>query len=124
MVYKVLADLVVLIHLAFILFAVLGGILTIWWRRMIWVHVPVVVWAVAIVFAGWICPLTPLENWLRNHGGGTAYASGFVEHYLLPILYPTGLTRGVQFALGVFVVAVNLGIYWYIFHSRYRGQPK
>ncbi|HIC92085.1 MAG TPA: DUF2784 domain-containing protein [Syntrophaceae bacterium] len=112
---RFLADIIVVFHFAFILFAVLGGILSIWWRKIIWLHVPVALWAALMEFAGWICPLTPLENWLRVKGGGAGYSGGFVEHYILPILYPAGLTREIQVVLGAFVIAVNLLIYWYVF---------
>ncbi len=95
--YYVLADLVVLIHFSFVLFAVLGALLVIWWRKVLWLHLPAVVWAVWIEFSGKICPLTPLENWLRIRGGGSGYGGDFVGHYLMPILYPSGLTQKVQF---------------------------
>jgi hypothetical protein len=100
-----------MVHLAFVLFAVLGGFLVVRWKRCAWVHVPAFLWAAFIEFAGWVCPLTPLENWLRNRGGAMAYQAGFIEQYILPILYPATLTRHVQIALGLFVIAVNLGIY-------------
>jgi len=113
MLYRVLADIVVMTHLAFILFAVLGGFLVLKWKRWAWLHVPAVVWAALISFAGWICPLTPLEIWLRERGGAIAYRSGFIEHYILPIVYPPTdvLTRPVQIVLGVLVLGINLGIY-------------
>jgi hypothetical protein len=119
--YDVLADLVVFIHLSFVLFAVLGALLGIWWRKVLWLHLPAVVWAAWIEFSGKICPLTPLENWLRIRGGGSGYGGDFVGHYLMPILYPSGLTRKVQFILGAVVVAVNLIIYGYVFFIR---KPK
>ncbi len=113
-----LADVVVGLHLAFVLFAVLGGLLVIRWKRVVWLHIPAVVWAALIEFAGWICPLTPLENRFRALGGGSGYAGGFVDHYILPVLYPSGLTRQVQFALGAFVVLINLAIYGYLLRGR------
>ena len=116
--YSLFADLVVLIHLAFVLFAVLGALLVIWWRKVLWLHLPAAGWAAWIEFSGKICPLTPLENWLRMRGGGSGYAGDFVGHYLMPILYPSGLTRKVQFILGGAVIAVNLIIYGYIFFIR------
>lgn len=111
MLYRLLADLVVLVHLVFVIFAVAGALLVLRWRWLVWAHVPAVVWAALIEFAGWICPLTPLENRLRISGGGAEYHGGFIDHYLLPILYPSGLTRGVQVLLGSFVLLVNVGIY-------------
>ena len=104
--YSLFADLVVLIHLAFVLFAVLGALLVIWWRKVLWLHLPAAGWAAWIEFSGKICPLTPLENWLRMRGGGSGYA---------------GLTRKVQFILGGIVIGVNLIIYGYVFFIR---KPK
>ncbi len=114
MLYGVLADLVVVVHLAFVLFAVLGGFLVFRWKRCAWIHVPAVLWAALIEFAGWVCPLTPLENWLRERSGALGYRSGFIEHYILPVLYPTLLTRDLQITLGLLVLGVNLGIYGWV----------
>ncbi|MGA9523027.1 MAG: DUF2784 domain-containing protein [Myxococcaceae bacterium] len=111
MVLNVLADLVVVIHLAFVAFIMLGGLLVFRWRWVAWLHLPTAIWGTAIEFAGWICPLTPLENWLRAQSGGTPYERGFVEHYLLPVLYPSGLSRTDQFVLGALVLGINLTIY-------------
>jgi len=83
MLYRILADFVVALHLVFVLFVVCGGLLVVRWRPALWVHLPSVVWGVLIEVAGWTCPLTPLENWLLNMGGEVGYTSGFVEHYLL-----------------------------------------
>ena len=116
MVYRVFADLIVLVHLAFVLFAVLGGLLVLRWKRCACLHVPAVLWAALIEFAGWMCPLTPLENWLRERGGAIAYRSGFVEHYILPLLYPAVLTRRLQIVLGLFVLGINLGIYGWVLY--------
>ncbi len=118
--YRILADLVVLVHLAFILFAVFGGILVLSWKRYAWVHLPAVLWAALIEFMGWVCPLTPLESWLREKGGGSGYRAGFVEHHILPILYPDSLTRPSQVALGAFVLGINLGIYGWVLRHRMR----
>ena len=111
MAYRVAADLVVLVHLAFVAFVVLGGVLTFRWPRARWVHLPAALWGVLIEWTGGVCPLTPLEVALRRRGGEAGYAGGFVEHYVLPLLYPSELTRRVQIALGVGVVCVNLVIY-------------
>ena len=81
-------------------------------------HLPVVAWAALIEFAGWVCPLTPLENWLRMRGGATGYHGGFVEHYIIPILYPGQLTRSVQIVLGGLVLLINAGIYGAIWNAR------
>ena len=116
-IYQLLADLVVLAHATFVVFAVLGGFLAVRWRRIVWIHLGVVIWAAMIEFSGWICPLTPLEIWLRQRAGEAGYRSDFVAHYLLPVLYPEGLTRGVQIVLGAFVVVVNLAIYGWVLRA-------
>jgi len=111
MLYHPLADLVVAIHLAFVIFVVAGALLVLRWPRLAWVHVPAAIWGVLIEYAGWICPLTPLENWLRRAGGQASYQGGFVEHYVIPVLYPLGLTRATQGVLGTIVLVVNVGVY-------------
>ena len=113
--YNILADLIVLIHCVFVLFSVLGAFLIIRWRMMLWFHLPAVLWAAWIEFSGGICPLTPLENWLRLKSGDAAYSDDFVAHYLLPLLYPSGLSRNIQIVLGIIVVAINLLLYGYVF---------
>ena len=105
------ADAIVLLHLGFILFVAAGGLFVLRWPRLAWVHVPAVVWGALIELAGWICPLTPLENRLRATAGDVAYTGGFIDRYIMPIVYPDGLTRGMQLALGVAVIAVNLVVY-------------
>lgn len=116
--YHLLADLVVIIHLTFALFSVAGALLVIGWRKILYLHLPAAVWAAWIELSGRICPLTPLENWLRIKGGDAGYSGDFVGHYLLSILYPSGLTREVQFVLGGVVVGVNIIIYGYILFLR------
>ena len=111
---SVLADSVVLLHMCFVVFVVAGGLLALRWRRMAWVHVPCAVWGAWIEFAGWICPLTPLEIWLRRRAGEAGYERGFIEHYLLPLLYPSGLTRPTQLVLGTAVVVLNLALYAWV----------
>ena len=110
--YVWLADLVLGLHLAFVAFAVLGGLLVLRRQRLAWLHLPCVAWASFVEFAGIICPLTPLENHLRVLGGERGYAGDFVGHYITAVLYPDGLTRGIQIVLGSFVVALNLAVYW------------
>jgi len=104
------ADLVVLIHFCFILFVILGGFLVIKWTKLIWLHLPAAVWGALIEFYGWVCPLTILENKLRDASGGS-YSTGFIEHYIIPLVYPTGLTRDIQLSMGVAVVVINLFAY-------------
>lgn len=109
------ADLVALTHFAFVLFVVLGGFLALRWRWVAWVHLPCALWGVLIEFAGCICPLTPLENWLRRSAGSVGYSGGFIEHYLMPILYPAGLNRSIQIGLGLVVLVINIALYAWIF---------
>ncbi len=114
MLYRVLADLVVLVHAAFVVFVVGGGLMVLRWRRVAWVHIPCAVWGALIEFTGWICPLTPLENQLREAGGRAGYEGGFVEHYVIPVLYPAGLTPAIQIGLGVGVIVLNGLVYGYV----------
>jgi len=111
----VMASVVVAFHLTFVLFVVFGGVLLVRWRRIVWVHVPSVVWGIVIESTGYICPLTPIENLFRELGGELGYRGGFLEQYILPILYPIGLTRGDQLVLGMFVFVINVVFYWYAF---------
>ena len=120
MIYRLLADLVLLVHLAFIVFVVLGGLLVIRRPRLAWLHLPAVLWGSYIEFFGRVCPLTPLENHFRRLGGQAGYSGGFIEHYMLPVLYPSGLTRTVQLGLGGLVVVINLWVYGYLLHRRRR----
>ena len=118
MIYKLLADSVFIIHLAFVGFVVLGGIAVWRWPKLMWLHIPAVIWGALIEFGGWICPLTPLEQSLRRLAGESGYAGGFVEHYLVPILYPAGLTRNTQIVLGILVLAINIVAYTLILRRR------
>ncbi len=120
MVYQIFADLVVVIHLGFVIFAVLGAFLALWRRWIIWLHLPAFLWAVWIECTGGICPLTPLENWLRIKGGQGGYEGDFVAAYLLPVLYPAGLTRNVQFIIAMMIIVINVAIYGSIFYKRSR----
>lgn len=117
--YRVLADVVVLVHFGFIGFAVLGGFLVVRWRPWAWLHIPAFLWAGLVECAGWVCPLTPLENRLRIKAGGSGYREGFVEHYLVPLLYPEELTRKVQLILGLSVLIINIAIYAWVFSRFY-----
>ena len=119
---KLAADFVVLLHLAFILFVVLGGLVVFRWPRFIWLHMPAVAWGAFIEVTGWICPLTPLENRLRIAAGKTGFSGGFIEKYLIPVVYPDGLTRWVQISLGVGVVAINLVFYGLLVARRRRAN--
>lgn len=106
--YRIAADAVLLLHLAFILFVVTGGLLVLKWPRLALVHLPAVAWGATVEFFHLICPLTPLENRLRYAAGEQGYSGGFIEHYLVPLIYPAGLTPGIQLWLGAFVLLLNL----------------
>jgi len=119
--YRFLADLLVLLHLAFVGFVVFGALLVARRPRLAWIHVPCVLWGALIEFAGWVCPLTPLENHFRELSGAAGYAGGFVEHYLLPALYPQGLTRAAQLLLGILVLGLNGAVYGRVILRRRLG---
>jgi hypothetical protein len=121
MFFRLLADAIVVLHLAFVLFVVAGGLLVLRWPRVAWFHLPAVAWGVWVELAGRICPLTPLENWLRQRGGETVYTATFVDQYLMPILYPAGLSRDIQWTLGVLVVVVNVCVYLLVFRRLRRS---
>ena len=116
--YGALADAVVAVHFLFVLFVLFGGLLVLRWRWVRWLHLPAAAWGALIEFAGWTCPLTPLEKWLRRQGSGAGYEGGFIEYYILPILYPRALTRNTQLVLGLVVVLLNLFIYWRVLRRR------
>jgi Protein of Unknown function (DUF2784) len=124
MLYRFLADATLVVHLAFVLFVALGGLLMLRWPQLAWVHLPAAIWGGLIELTGWICPLTPLENMLRRMGGEAGYAGGFIDHYIIALIYPEGLTRAMQIALGVTVFAVNLGVYAWVFHVRPRHRRR
>lgn len=112
--YSFLADLLVIFHFVFILFVVFGGLFVLKWPKLCYLHIPAVLWGGLIELKGWLCPLTPLENHLRQVAGVTAYRDGFIEHYLIPVIYPTGLTREDQIFLGLSVFALNGIIYGWV----------
>ena len=118
--YRLLADAIVVFHAAFVVFVVVGGWLVVRWPRVALIHIPAAIWGALIEVAGWVCPLTPLENYLRGRAGEMGYAGGFVEHYVLRALYPEGLTPTIQWGLGLFVIVVNMAAYGYVLRSRRR----
>ncbi len=123
MLFRILADLVLALHLLFILYVVFGGFAALRWPKTAWLHVPVFIWGGAIEIGGWICPLTYLENALRAEGAAAGYRTSFIEHYLLPVIYPglmfpDGIPRGFFIALGVGVFALNGVIYWRLWRRR------
>jgi hypothetical protein len=117
------ADLIVVIHFLFVIFVVFGGLLVLRRPWVAYLHVPAAIWGVLIEFAGWICPLTPLENSLRIRAGGSGYQGGFIENYILPVLYPSALTRSIQLLLGSLVLVLNLAIYGYLLRRRVGAGP-
>ena len=122
MIYRVLADLVLVFHLAFVLFVVLGGLIVLRWAWVAFLHLPAAIWGVLIEYTGWICPLTPLEVSLRMRGGEAGYSGGFIEHYIQPVLYPNGLTRGIQILLGSLALLLNIAAYAVVLsRSRHRA---
>jgi hypothetical protein len=114
----VLADFLVLLHAAFVVFVVGGGLLVLRWPKLAWVHVPAAAWGAIVEVTGWICPLTPLENWLRARGGSEVYAGDFVARYIVPTLYPEGLTRNSQLLMGLIVILVNAATYTLVIRRR------
>src|SRR6185436_8011045 len=124
MMYRALADLVVIIHFLFVIFVLAGGFLVWRWPRVAWVHIPAALWGVAIELGGWICPLTPLENALRDRAGLAGYSGGFVEHHMLAWLYPAGLTTQTQIALGVLALLINLTAYTVFLRRRHLARNR
>jgi len=122
MIDHLLAGAVITIHAAFVLFVVAGGFIALRWRRLVWVHVPAAVWGVLIEYGGWICPLTPLENTLRARAGVAGYSGGFIEHYILRTLYPSGLDAHARVALGSLALLVNVAAYTLIIRRHARSR--
>ena len=123
-IYHIAADLIVVLHFLFVFFVVLGGLGGLWKPKLLWLHLPALIWGVLVEFTGWICPLTPLENLLRHKGGGIGYTGGFVEQFIIPVLYPAGLTRNIQILLGVLVIIINLIIYGTIIRRHHLTQNR
>jgi hypothetical protein len=121
---RVAADTVVLLHLAFILFVAVGGLLVLRWPKLAWFHLPAAVWGALVELTGWICPLTPLENRLRVAAGGATYSGGFIERYIMPIVYPPGFTRSFQIGVGLTVIGFNLLLYGWILRDRLRATRR
>jgi len=122
--YSWLADLILCLHAGFVIFVIFGGLLVLRWRWIAWLHVPAIAWGAFVEFSGWICPLTPLENWLRAQGGDISYRSDFIAQYLLPVLYPGDLTRDLQLLLGTVVIVLNAAVYWWLWRMQARGASR
>jgi hypothetical protein len=114
MLYRLAADLMLVLHFGFIVFVVAGAIGVMRWPKLAWLHIPAAAWGAWVEISGGICPLTTLENRFRTSAGGEGYATSFVEHYLLPVIYPGGLTRTVQLVLAAAVIIVNVSLYTYV----------
>ena len=117
MFYGILADTVLVIHLLFILFVIFGALLTLLWRWAPLIHLPAVIWGAYIEFYSIVCPLTPLEQYLRDQAGQEGYSGGFINHYLMPIIYPAGLDADIQLVLGILAIVVNAGMYGYVVYK-------
>ncbi len=111
MIYRLGADAIVVFHICFVGFVLFGGLAVLRWPRLMFVHLPAAVWGAIVEFTGWLCPLTPFENNLRGWGQQPGYTGSFVDHYIIPVLYPTGLTRETQVVIGCIVLALNLSAY-------------
>ena len=124
MLYRLSADLVLIVHLAFVLFVALGGFLVLRRPRLMWLHLPAVVWGTLSEFLGVFCPMTPLETTLRELGGGTGYEGDFIAHYITAVIYPSGLTREIQIALGFGALLLKIAIYGYWLLRRRRSRSR
>ncbi len=121
MIYRALADITFVVHLLFVIFVVFGGLLVVCWKRLAWLHLPALLWGVLLEWNAWICPLTPVENWLLRRAGVAGYGGGFVEHYIVPIIYPNHLTYELQLVLGTALLVSNILIYLWAFRRRRVG---
>jgi hypothetical protein len=115
MIYNLAATSLALLHFGFIVFVLFGAFLVLKWPGLKWVHLPAAVWGVLIELFGWWCPLTKWENVLLQRAGRAGYGGGFVSHYIMPIIYPAGLTRGLEIVIGLLVLAINLAVYVKVF---------
>jgi hypothetical protein len=119
--FRLAADGVVLAHVAFVFFVLLGGLLVVRWPRLAWLHAPAALWGVLVEYSDSLCPLTPVENYLRERAGAAAYQGDFIEHHLMPLLYPARLTRAMQIVLGSAALLFNVLVYWRLVRKRRRA---
>lgn len=122
--YRLAADLTLVLHLSFIIFVLFGGLLALRKRFWLWVHLPAMLWGLWVEWAGWLCPLTPLENYFRRLASGQEYSESFVEHYLVPLIYPDQLTVSQQWVLGAVALGINIVIYLYVFRTRNKPRSQ
>ncbi len=118
MLYQIAAELVLILHLGFIGFVIAGGVAVRWWPRIAWLHAPLFVWGSVVNLAGWVCPLTPLENQLRRLAGESGYPGSFIEQYVAPVVYPAGMTSDLALAAGVSLLVWNVAVYAWAFRVR------
>lgn len=118
--YRLLADIVLLLHAAFVAYTLFGGLLVLRFPKLLWLHLPVLLWGVAVQWADWICPLTPLENSLRSLAGESGYPGDFLEFWILRILYPEHLTIELRYLLGILLIAFNVVVYLFVVARKYR----
>ena len=120
--YRLVADLTLILHLAFIVFVLFGGLLCLHRTRWVWLHLPSIIWGVFVEWASWTCPLTPLENHFRQLASGQGYRDGFVEHYLIPLIYPGQLTVSLQWFLGALILVINIIVYFYVWQKQIKQR--
>ena len=118
MLYRILADATAIFHFAFVLFVAFGAVLVLRWRKLAWIHLPVAIWGALIEIMNWTCPLTTYENMFRIRGGMQGYGDDFIAYHIFRLIYPAGLTRGMQFAIAAFVFVINTAIYAKVFPIR------
>ncbi len=122
MAYQIAAELVLVLHLAFVVFCVVGGFVVLRWPRWAWLHLPCVVWAAVMNAAGWVCPLTPLEKWFLRRAGGTGYEGGFLDHYLVPMIYSQEALGQTGLSVAIGVALWNAGVYGWLLYRWRRGR--
>ena len=124
MIYNILSNLVILVHLLFILFVCLGALLALRWPKVIWIHIPCAIWGMVVEYLNIVCPLTPLENQFRKLGDTATYNSDFITRYVTSLIYPEALSRNLQYALGTIVLTLNIIFYSIILYKRYKMRTK
>lgn len=122
--YRLAAELILVLHLLFVFFVLFGGLLCLQRTRWIWLHLPSMIWGVWVEWAGWVCPLTPLENHFRRMASGHGYPKGFIEHYLVPLIYPEQLTMSLQWLLGSLILVINIFVYYCVLRKQRKQQRK
>lgn len=122
--YGFLATTLVLVHFAFILFVMFGGLLAVRWPKVVWIHLPLAAWGAFVEFSGMVCPLTPLENRFRRLAGEDGYTGDFIDQYIVSLIYPSGLTREMQIALGAGAILLNVMVYGWVVRRHRRPDAE